>query len=77
MLRRSRCWHCESVTGKLSEEITLFMADKLLLAKGEVVSGSCKWSDAESGNRKGMMEGDRDVGVWLERVVEGGWHNPK
>lgn len=39
--------------------------------------GSCKWREAESGSRKGMMEGDRDVGVWLEGVVEGGWRNPK
>lgn len=53
------------------------MADELWQRAGGDVSGSCKRSDAESGNRKGMMEGDRDVGVWSERVVEGGWHNPK
>lgn len=32
--------------------------------------GSCKWREAESSSRKGMMEGDRDVGVWLEGVVK-------
>lgn len=24
------------------------------------------WREAVGGSRKGMMEGDRDVGVWLE-----------
>lgn len=35
------------------------------------------WGEAQSGNRKGMMAGDRDVGVWLEGVVEGGLAQPK
>lgn len=52
---------------KLSEEVTLSMTNKPLQQ-----GGSSMRIEAVGGSRKGMMEGDRDVGVWLEGVVEGG-----